>query len=223
MRMTGSRGLMFHLGADRRTITVTTDEADHDKQVELASWESSTELDEDTFTTECGTWSAALDDAHLIALRSGAGAYPLVRSRYDQKDKVWRVYVTVETVGKAAGVVRVAETYASLVANGLVMTDRAEGARTSDGIEYAFTFASAAEVNASRGVEVSEIPPGEFRCVSEKHEGAEIPATIRVEAPVLGTGERKSLTLCAQCWAEAVVNGLDLAQYGRPGCESCGA
>ena len=165
------------------------------------------------FAEECDRWRGKVDDAALRELRVKAGAYPLIRTTWDGQR--CKVSVTVSGIGAASGVVGVAEKAASSVTMslGMVEVDRIEGQRTGEGITYGFVFEHFDQVNAAKGVTVEAVNPAEFRCGSRSHKDTEVPAAVRVTAPVPGKRELVSLTACHPCWAWAVVEGLGLDQF----------
>jgi hypothetical protein len=213
MRLSHSgRGLLFTLSPNRREIEVAS-VGSGSEPVPLTTIEAAVELDENGFDDACSTWSLGTSDDELRALRSAAGAFPLVRTEYEDVTDRWRIYVTVAAIGSAPGVVRVAEEAAKQLERDLVEVDRKKGRRTADGIEYLFVFDTTDRRNAAQGVTVTELHLGEFRCMSMSHNGAEVPAAVRVEAPVPGRRERVSVVVCSPCWTDAVVSGLGLAQF----------
>lgn len=176
---------------------------------------------EEVFVSACDAWSNRVDAASLRELRVKAGVYPLIRTEWNGQR--CRVSVVVPGIGAANGVVRIAEEAAERAARsrGMVEVDRTEAQRTGEGIAYGFVFEHFDQVNAAKGVTVKEVNPAEFRCVSLRHRGNEVPAAVRVTAPVPGKRELVSLTVCAECWADAVVDGLALDQFAGGDQEIC--
>lgn len=208
------RGLYFSLYQRFNTAMVQVSSvASGEDRVAIESFTIDHSAAEEVFPSACAEWSNKTDAAALKALRVKAGAYPLIRTEWDGQR--CRVSVVVPGIGAASGVVRVAEREAERAtgSGGMVEVDRTEGQRTGEGIVYGFVFEHCDQVNAAKGVSVEEVNPAEYRCFSYGHRESDVPAAVRVTAPVPGVRERVSLTVCAECWAGAVVDGLGLDQF----------
>lgn len=208
------RGLYFRLYQNFTTALVEVSSvASGDERVAIDSFAIDHSTAEEVFPAACAEWSNKTDDAALKALRVKAGAYPLIRAEWDGQR--CRVSVVVPGIGAASGVVRVAEEAAERATGSpcMVEVDRTGGHRTGEGIAYGFVFEHFDQRNAALGVTVAEVNPAQYRCSGYGHRGSDVPAAVRVTAPVPGVRERVSLTVCAECWTGAVVDGLRLDQF----------
>lgn len=212
------RGLQFMLYQQFTTALVQVSSVVDGDGIVLDSFnvdqaKSSDAMTGEAFAAVCDQWSAKVDADALRELRVKAGAYPLIRTEWDGQR--CKVSVTVPAIGAAPGVIRIAEeTAAKVTLNpGMVEVDRTKGQRTGEGIAYGFVFEHFDQVNAAKGVTVEAVNPAEFRCGSHSHKDAEVPAAVRVRAPVPGRRELVSLTACHPCWAWAVVEGLGPDQF----------